>query len=47
METFLLGQNNNGKTQVLCTDDPLYTDAELGGLFRTTQKTMPDGTVVN
>ena len=47
MEGFLLSENNNGKTQILCTDDPLYTDAELGGLFRTTQKTMPDGTVVN
>ena len=47
MKGFLLKENNNGKTQILCTDDPLYTDAELGGLFRTTQKTMPDGTVVN
>lgn len=47
MKGFLLGENNSGKTQILCTDDPLYTDAELGGLFRTTQKTMPDGTVVN
>lgn len=47
MQKFLLGQNNLGKTQILCTDDPLYTDAELGGLFRTTKKTNPDGTVVN
>lgn len=41
-----MGENNVGKTQILCTDDPLYTDAEMGGLFRTTVKTMPDGRTV-
>ena len=43
---FLENQNNVGKTQILCTDDPLYTDKELGGLFRTTMKLMPNGTPV-
>ena len=46
LQQFLLGENNIGKTQILCTDDPLYTDAEMGGLFRTTVKTMPDGRTV-